>query len=191
MSRKFTVLNPRQERLAQLLALGKVKSQLEAGKLAGYTGKHVDVSISKAVNSDKVQARIKEIQTDVARSQAITKESVLAELARIAFSNVSDVIDFSYDPPRLRNPLEIPEDAWSIISGVKTSFSRDGTPIVEVKFHDKKQALSDLMNYLGLNTERVEISGPNGAPMDTNFTVQFVEKERDVKDITPQQSRLE
>ena len=83
-----------------------------------------------------------------ARSQRtrITADKVLREYARLAFSDIGDVVDLSDpDSPRLKPRTDIPADARRTIQEV--SRTQHG---VKVKLADKRGALDKLAEHLGI-----------------------------------------
>src|SRR2546428_9028327 len=80
--------NPRYERLAQALALGKTAT--EAYALAGY--KANDGNASRLKGNERISARVQEIVGRAADRAEVSLERVLRELKAIAFSNISKAV---------------------------------------------------------------------------------------------------
>jgi hypothetical protein len=78
---------------------------------------------------------------------------VLAELARIGFSNVTEAIEVKRGRVKIRDTDELPADAKAAISEIRQG--RDG---VTVKFHDKARALEQLGRHLGLYKENIDLN---------------------------------
>lgn len=129
------------------------------------------------------------------QSFAITAERVLAEMAAIAFANSDDYYRWgTFDRPVRRKDKETgrwetvkdehgndvtepipfahikPSDQLTrqqkaAIVGASMTFSKTGDPVVEVKMADKRAALKDLMQHLGLLKTDVNVSGKGGGPV--------------------------
>ena len=80
--------NPRYERFAQALALGKTAT--EAYALAGY--KANDGNASRLKGNERISARVQEIVGRAAERAEVSLERILRELAAIAFSNISKAV---------------------------------------------------------------------------------------------------
>ena len=89
-----------------------------------------------------------------AKRTEVTAERVIAELARIAFANIADVVDkhgeFLEDADR---------DDTAAVASVKVKVADDWIE-KEVKLCDKGFALKLLGTHLGIFTERIQLDGP-------------------------------
>ena len=174
--------NPRHERFAQELAKGK--SANESYSLAGYVANRHNASA--LARQKPIKARVAEILTREQHKEekalekaieklAISKERVLEELARIGFANISDYVDLTGDYPTWALKA-VPREQMAAVAELTTEtvFERtnsSGAPSevrkVKLKFWDKKSALVDIGKHLGMFREKVELSGPNGGPIET------------------------
>lgn len=173
--------NPRHEKFALLLAEGK--SQLEAYTLAGF--KPHRGNASKLASENIIVERVAELQQRVAAIHqeateiairtvvdryAITKEKVLDELARIAFSNMMDYVRVAPDGLPYCDFSAVDRDKGVAIQevhvevGAVSEVGADGErTIVQVrkarfKLADKRAALVDLGKHLQLFNEKVEVN---------------------------------
>lgn len=173
--------NAKHERFAQEVAKGKAAS--EAYVIAGYA--YNEGNAVRLKGNEKVQARIEEILSEAAERAGITIERVATELAKIGFSDIRKAVDWSgelveeADNPdggdvlvikhihsshvRLISAKDIDDDTAAAIAEVRQS----PTGGLSIKMHDKRAALVDLGKYLGMFRERVEHSGPEGGPIQT------------------------
>lgn len=116
---------------------------------------------------------------------AITKEAVLGELAKIGFADIRKAVEWrgnmtrETDQPdggdvlvikeitnqqvRLIDSDKIDDDTAAAIAEVRQS----PTGGLSIKLHDKRGALVDLGRHLGLFKERVELTGKDGKPIET------------------------
>lgn len=166
--------NIKHERFAQFLAMGKAATDAYAE--AGF--KPDDGNASRLANKVEVVARVQEMTGAAAEKLGVTAERVMAELAKIAFSDIRKVV--SWRPEVIER--EVGDGAET--SGVKVLVSRvtvlDSATIdddaaasvaevslgasgaLRVKMHDKPAALEKLGRHLALFKDRVEhdISDP-------------------------------
>ena len=161
-------LTPKQEKYAQ--GLFKGLSQREAYKQAYDAGnmsdEAIDVEACRLADNPKVTLRINELTNEFSERNMVTKEKVLAELAKIAFTDIKDFMEFG------------PEEALMLDNGsgelvktiraavqVKPSKEVDGTVLAEVsqtrdgikvKPHDKMKALELIGKHLAMFTDKVD-----------------------------------
>lgn len=184
--------NARHETFAQGLAKGLTAD--EAYQKAGFkpnrgnaaTLKH-NQSISKRVSELLEWEQIVERRATekAVEKLAITKERVLAELAKIGFADIRKAIRWQgtlvteEDNPdggdvlviknvvtnnvQLISSDEIDDDT----AGAIVEISQNATGGIKIKLHDKKGALVDIGKHLGMFVERHEHSGPEGGPIQT------------------------
>lgn len=113
----------------------------------------------RLLRNPKVQEEIRAARKAAAKRTRITADRVLREIARIAFSDVSDIIDD--DTGNLVPMYRVPIETRRAISGVKVKrikSRRHGEgdveeSEVEYKFWNKMDALKQLCNHLGLAQE--------------------------------------
>jgi phage terminase small subunit len=141
--------SPRRETFANLVARGK--TQLEAYVLAGYTESMSNPAT--LANTPEVAERIKEIQRVIAAKAQVTGERVLAELARLGFSDVTEAVQVKNGKVVIKDTDELPADLRAAISEI--SQSRDG---LKVKFHDKVAALEKLGKHLGMFKDTLDVN---------------------------------
>lgn len=111
---------------------------------------HVSRELDAALRAQRLRTRV-------------SADSIISEMARVAFSDVLDL----YDPntQQLRSPRHIPYETRRAIMSVRVSRQRVtqrtnntsqttiSDTIMEYKFHPKMDALGRLARHLGLDTE--------------------------------------
>lgn len=162
----------------------------QAAIRAGYSEKTADVQGHQLLKKPLVGNAIAEAKAMRAKRVEVTADRVLAELAKIGFSSLSDVTDwgtkevafgFDEDGKRLRpedigdatvvtyadapfvkpiNRDDLPPDIRAAVAEV--SLGRDG---FKIKMHDKGAALALMARHLGMLVDKSEVSGPNGGPI--------------------------
>lgn len=148
----------------------------QAAIRAGYSPKGMNKRVSRMMANEGIQAYIKERQKELEERTEITQDSVLHELALIAFAKASDyarvvekdamvevdgnmvpVLDEDGNQVKYRTvePIltdDLTEDQKKAIAVIKKG--RDG---FEIKPYSKIQALELLGKHLGMFTEKVEV----------------------------------
>lgn len=184
--------NPKHERFAQNLAAGM--SLLDAYEDAGFKSDRGNAY--RLQQKDAILQRVSDIldkrehieakATEKAIEKlAITKQAVLSELAKIGFADIrkavswrgnltretdnpdgGDVLvirEISNQQVRLIDSDMIDDDTAAAIAEVRQS----ATGGLSIKLHDKKGALVDIARLCGYLTERVEVTGKDGKPIQT------------------------
>ncbi|WP_020469172.1 terminase small subunit [Zavarzinella formosa] len=121
---------------------------------AGYRARTPDVAAKGAhdlLNKPDVAAALDLLQRARSMRSQIYADRVLEELARIAFSDIGDVIRFDgAGRPSIRPLGEITEDARRSIASVEIRQLGEFAEVIKVKFHDKNAALFKLLEHLGI-----------------------------------------
>jgi hypothetical protein len=89
----------------------------------------------------------------------ITRDRILAELAKIAFATQTDVASWGPDGVIIKDSKDI-GDAAGAVAEVSQSGGGEKSPVsVKVKLHDRRQALIDLGKEIGMFSDKVEHKG--------------------------------
>ena len=120
------------------------------------------------------------IQNEIARLMrrreervAVSKERLIREYAKIAFSNITNFMTVSGGQVAVRDFSELSEADTSCISEI--SEAKDGT--VRLKLHDKKGALDSLSKHVGLFSDDI---GGKTRPL-VNIIIEGGEDARKIK----------
>ena len=141
-------LTDRQERFAQeYSANGGVAATAAAA--AGYSAASAASQGSRLLKNVNVAARIRELHEETAHRLGATRETVVSELAAIAFSNLGHIVTFGPAGIELRPIDEIPR---ADLAGIATLRHRVGptSRSTSVRMVDKVRALGKLGRMLGL-----------------------------------------
>lgn len=84
---------------------------------------------------------------------AVTAERVTAELAKIAFANPTDVMEWGEDGVTVKASSELKPEEAAAIQEVTEIPVKDGPSIVRIKMAPKKEALDSLAKILGMHKE--------------------------------------
>jgi phage terminase small subunit len=129
----------------------------QAVKRAGFKYKTENAAAKRAsdmLRKPHIRAYLSEILN-------LTSVSVVTEVARIAFANITDVCEFTGDSITVKSSEALGDRAKSALKSVKVTerFDADGgrTVTTEVRMHDKLAALEKLMKKLRLYPSQVDI----------------------------------
>ena len=176
------LLNPKHEKFAQLLAQGKKAA--EAYRLAGFADNRA--AASRLRQADDVEQRVAEIVAEqrniekaatakAADKLGITRERIMAELAKVAFGDIRKVITWhgsqveEEDNPEGGEVLVVKHtysNAVVLVSsehvddetaGSIASVKQNSSGGIEVKQHDKMKALELLGKELGMFVDHGEV----------------------------------
>lgn len=123
-----------------------------AYKRAGYQVKSDSVAASCAsdlLRIPKVQAYVTELQNKRARRTRVTADRVIRELARIAFSDISEVMEFDAGIVRVKSSSTLPKRVTAAIASVTFTETPFGSKTT-VRMHSKLTALQSLGEHLGI-----------------------------------------
>lgn len=175
--------NAKHEAFARAIVEGS--SGRDAYRGAGYKPNSdavADAAASRLLRDVKVAARVSGLKAAAAEASTVKAEDVIAELAKIAFSNMGDYIALGIADPKICLSKLSRGQSAAISSFTfeqtvvgKGRKKRLAPRIKKFTLHDKLGALNALRNYLGLEKQRHEHAGPNGGPIET----------KDVSDCTP------
>lgn len=158
------MLNPKQSRFVAeyLIDLNATQAAIRAG----YSARTAKAQGARLLTHVDVQAALSKAQEKRAQRTEITQDRVLAEIAKVAFADVRKV----FSPDGALIPIaDLPDDAAAAIAGADIVTVNKGGGEVEyvakIKMADKLRALELAGKHLGIFRERVELSGPNGGPI--------------------------
>lgn len=159
---KMNRLTPRQQAFAEAYMVPGT-SQVQAALKAGYSPNGVESTADGLIKLPQVEAYLKERRAKVQARHDITLDRVIAEYAKIAFMDMSEVMEPDGEGrPRFRSWDDIPKDHKTALSeitiDVRHEFSGRGddremdATIERIRFkaHDKVKALDALGRHLGM-----------------------------------------
>ncbi|ACB26123.1 terminase small subunit [Methylobacterium radiotolerans] len=172
-------LNPRQHAFVRAFLVGETAGIASASAVAaGYSAE----SAPDLMANPTVVKAISDAHAEASAATGITLARVKAELGRIGFSDLREVLQWrtlivetgeenddgepivrASTELVLKDWAELTPDAAACISEIKRT--KDGT--ITVKLHPKVAALVELGRHLGLPT-KMALTGPNGeGPVET------------------------
>jgi phage terminase small subunit len=144
-------LSPKQQRFVEeyLVDLNASAAMLRAG----YKSKNPNVDASKLLAKPSIVAAVSALRDAESKKLGITRERVLTELARVAFSDVRKLFN---EHGGMRPIVSLDDEVAAAISHIKlTSFTPPGEDAQteytkEVKLADKVSVLKDLARHMGV-----------------------------------------
>lgn len=173
--------NRRHELFAQGMAKGL--SGRDAYKAAGFapgTAEAADAAASRLLREDKVDARIKALLGKAAEKAEVTAERVIAELAKIGFGDIRQVVSWRPEMTLVEaegeggEPTQVMQSRVTVLDSATLSddaaaaiaeVSQGANGVLRIKMHDKPAALEKLGRTLGIFKDKVEMTGKDGAPL--------------------------
>lgn len=134
----------------------------QAAIRAGYSDKTAYSIGNENLSKPEIAEAIAKAQEERAARTEITADRVLAELAKVGFSDPRAVMSWTSAGVSLRPSADLSDAEASIISEV--SETKDG---FRVKLHSKLDALGKIGQHLGMFKERIEHTGRDGGPIET------------------------
>lgn len=135
----------------------------KAAIAAGYAHDSAEVTASKLIRHPKVAEELDRKRTILSARAGITPEMVLAELAKVGFSDIRQVLEWRSIERRLFDEHGEPADVPALVLEIRDSADltaegaasiseisqgKDGT--VKVKMHDKLGALVRIGQHFGM-----------------------------------------
>lgn len=117
----------------------------QAAIRAGYSPATAKEIGCENLTKPNISEAIAKAMAERSRRTGISQDRVLAELAKIGFAKITDVLD----PETAKVREDASEDDLACIQSVKIKPNEFGTER-EVKLYDKRAALVDLGKHLGL-----------------------------------------
>ena len=186
-AKSVSKLTAKQERFCQEYMIDLNAAQ--AAIRTGFSAKTARSQGQRLLTNVDIQNRISELQQTIQERTEITQDMVIAEYAKIAFANTSDVIEWGdtvmievevdgettrvpFHGLKIKNSADLPASIQAAVKKVKQG--KDG---LEVEMHDKKGALDSIARHLGMFKDRVDLSSEDGtmSPRSTLTTEQVKE----------------
>lgn len=133
----------------------------QAAIRAGYSPDTAGSIGSENLKKPEIRARIDIAMAERSKRTGVNQDRVLMELAKLAFVNAKDVIDFSKGKVK---EDAIPDDL-ACIQSVKIRPTEYGEER-EIKLFDKKGALVDLGKHLGMFKDNVNLTVETSEKLD-------------------------
>lgn len=129
------------------------RSARRAATEAGYSD--VDNMGWRLLQNKKIVDEINRRKEAQRRRNELLEDEVLQEMAKIAFVDITDVVDFTGSSLSVKDLSEIPDHVRPAIKKVTCTPSQQGNR-VSIELHDKNAALEKLGKYLSMWVDRIE-----------------------------------
>jgi phage terminase small subunit len=169
-------------------------SAAESVKKAGFmpnADQGVLVKTAAKLNSRKdIAERIKELREKGAARTTVTAARIMEEFAKIGFANMMDYVKIQSDGSAYVDMKDLTREQAAAISEIVVDTYMDGkgdeareVKRIRVKLHDKQAALVNMGKHLGMFTNRVEVTGKNGGPIELSNKVEVALLSRDEREM--------
>lgn len=152
-----------------------------AAERAGYSRKTAAQTGFENLRKPEISAAVQAAMQERARSTGITQERVLNELARVAFGDKRKLMKWGPSGVSLVDSESLADDDAAQVSEVSETTSATGGSL-KLKTHDKVKALELLGRHLGIFTDKTELTGAGGGPIEQKVTGSL--------DITPSEAYM-
>lgn len=129
-----------------------------AYKRAGYTASEsaARVNASRLLSNANVQGYLAGLRATTTERAEITLERTLEEIAKVAFSNITQALSFNDSGISLEDSTALPESVTAAIESVtftETVTELGGSTKKALKMHNKMAALGFLADYFGIRDD--------------------------------------
>jgi phage terminase small subunit len=156
--RAYENLTPRHQRFVEAFLADKEQNATAAYIAAGYKarGHAAETNAWRLLRNAEVQAALAERRAQLADTNAVTPERVIAELALIGFSDLHAYVTWGPGGVTLRDSAQIDAAARRVVSEVSQTITQGGGSI-RFKLHSKTDALDKLARHLDLYGDKAAL----------------------------------
>lgn len=157
-------LTPKQQRFVDeyLVDLNATQAAIRAG----YSPKRADAIGHENLRKPEIAAAIAERMKAREQRTEITQDKVVKELGRVAFGDPRKVMSWGPNGVKLKDSAELTDDDAAFVSEVSETTTEHGGSR-KLKTNDKLKALELLGRHLGMFKEKVEVTGKDGGPIQS------------------------
>ena len=130
----------------------------QAALRAGYSAKNAMHIGYQLLQKTLVQEAIQKAQVNREKRTEITQDRVLAELAKLGFSDMRQFTAWGPGGVGLKSSDELTDEEAACVAEVSETVTQAGGT-VRFKLHDKKGALELLARHLGMLNDKLAIIG--------------------------------
>ena len=156
-------LTEKQQRFVEAYAL--YQNATRAAIEAGYAKSGAHVLGSNLLKNPKIQSEIKYSIDRAIGRQHISQDMILRELKRVAFGDPRAVVKFGPGGVELTDSDSLSDDEAAMVAEVGETVTKEGGS-KRIKMHDKLKALELLGKHMSMWTDKTEITGRGGGPVE-------------------------
>lgn len=146
----------------------------QAAIRAGYSQKRAGAIGCENLTKPNIAEYISVLQSEREKRTEITQDRVLQEYAKIAFTDLPGIVNFDGRSMSVEDFEKLTQAQRACIKKIRVKLEMqlqpDGekTPIdtVEVELHSKQAALDSIAKHLGMFTDKLQLTGKNGEPLN-------------------------
>lgn len=146
-----------------------------AAKDSGYSEKTAYSQGQRLLKDVVIRAAIDAAIAEGNKELDVTRERVIAQLAKIAFSDLKDVVTWTDDGKISIRPSG--EVDGTVLQEISETISRVGGVTRNVKVNDRLKALELLGRHMGLFTDNVKLNGDLAVTIVDNIPEEKEESE--------------
>jgi hypothetical protein len=169
-------LTPKQEKccIEYLKCHNKTEAYRRAYDCSNYNEASLNVNACKFFSDAKIVLRLTELSKTASLRNDNTLDRIIQEYMKIAYTDLPGIIKFNKGCMSIEDFDNLDKNQRACIKSfkIKKAYQMGGEgkpePVehVEVTLHDKQHALDMLAKYEATPAGRIEISGPNGKPLN-------------------------
>lgn len=137
----------------------------QAAIRAGYSPKMAYSIGEENTKKPEVKAAIDKVLAERSKRTGVSADRVILEYAKIAFSDMRNFAEWGPSGITLKSCDDLSPDDSACIAELSETETKDGGSI-RFKLHDKKGALDSLAKHLGMFTDKLELTGKDGGPVE-------------------------
>lgn len=119
------------------------RNATQAAIKAGYSERTAYSQGQRLLKNVEIHEAVRQEDERALAAARVTRDAIVGELARIAFSDPRNVMTWGPDGVALKTSAELSSDAAAAVSEVSQTISKDGGSI-RLKMHSKVEALKEL-----------------------------------------------
>lgn len=136
----------------------------QAAIRAGYSPKTAHSQGERLLRNAEVKQAIQAAQLARQQRTEITQDRIVAELAKVAFGDPRDLMEWGPGGVKLKPSTDLTADQAAQVSEVSETITAAGGSL-KLKKHDKVKALELLGRHVGMFVDKVEHKGEGGGPL--------------------------
>jgi phage terminase small subunit len=115
---------------------------------AGYSAKTAKSIGSETLQKPEVRHYIESFRKQIQTETGVTVQRIVAELNKVAFSDISDLFEIIGDEVKIKKLTDLPANVRAMVAGITEEDTKHGKKRI-IKLHSKLNALDMLMKHLG------------------------------------------